>query len=118
MKILVADDSKTMQRIIGNVLKRLNREDVDFADNGQSALDLFKKNKYDVVLTDQNMPYLTGTELIVEIRKKDKKIPIIMITTEGGKNEVIKALRLGANSYIVKPFTPDVLKEKLSNFML
>lgn len=118
MRILVVEDSKTMQRIIGNVLKRLEQENVDYADDGLIASDLFSKNQYDIILTDQNMPNMTGTELISFVRKTNKDIPIIMVTTEGGKSEVIKALKLGANNYIVKPFTPDVLKSKLRNIII
>lgn len=117
MKILVADDSKTMLRIISNTLKRIGEDDIDTALDGQIALQLFNENQYDLILTDWNMPVMNGLELVQNIRKSNKDIPIIMITTEGGKTEVIKALRAGVNNYIVKPFTPQVLKQKLSDII-
>ena len=118
MKVLVADDSKVMLRIIINVLSRLKILDVDIALDGELALELFHKNKYDLILTDMNMPNKTGLELIKAVRTIDKEVPIIMITTEGGRKEVIEALKAGCNQYIVKPFTPDTLKEKLHLFIL
>ena len=116
MRILIVDDSSTMRRIIGNVVQQLgvSKDDFDEAEDGVVAWKLFQeKNNYDVVLTDWNMPNMNGLELVKTIRAKDKKIPIVMITTEGGKGEVITALKAGVNNYIVKPFSADVLKEKL-----
>jgi len=120
MRILIVDDSSTMRRIIGNVVQQLgvSKEDFDEAEDGVVAWKLFKeKNNYDVVLTDWNMPNMNGLDLVKHIRTADKKVPIVMITTEGGKGEVITALKAGVNNYIVKPFSADILKEKLDGLV-
>jgi two-component system chemotaxis response regulator CheY len=119
MRILIVDDSSTMRRIIGNVVQQLGvkKGDFDEAEDGLVAWNLFQKKQYDVVLTDWNMPNMNGLELVKTIRSKDKKIPIVMITTEGGKGEVITALKAGVNNYIVKPFSAEVLKEKLDGLV-
>jgi two-component system chemotaxis response regulator CheY len=118
MRVLIVDDSSTMRRIIGNVVQQLgvSREDFDEAEDGVVAWKLLEQNSYDVVLTDWNMPNMNGLQLVQKIRGEEnnhKGVPIIMITTEGGKGEVIAALKAGVNNYIVKPFSADVLKEKL-----
>jgi two-component system chemotaxis response regulator CheY len=116
MKILVVDDSSTMRRIIVNTLARLGYKDVVQAADGVEAWDAMQANPdIGVVITDWNMPNMNGLELVKKIRAEEKyvDIPIIMVTTEGGKAEVITALKAGVNNYIVKPFTPQVLKEKL-----
>ncbi|ACM92066.1 chemotaxis response regulator [Nautilia profundicola AmH] len=116
MKILVVDDSSTMRRIIVNTLARLGYKDVVQAADGVEAWEVMQANPdIGVVITDWNMPNMNGLELVKKIRaeEKYKDIPIIMVTTEGGKAEVITALKAGVNNYIVKPFTPQVLKEKL-----
>ena len=120
MRILIVDDSTTMRRIIGNVVQQLGvaKDNYDEAEDGVAAWKLFQdNNNYDVVLTDWNMPNMNGLELVKTIRSVDKKIPIVMITTEGGKGEVITALKAGVNNYIVKPFSADVLKEKLDGLV-
>lgn len=117
MKILAVDDSKTMLRIIKNVLLRLNYEDIDVAEDGQEAYEMFINNNYELIITDWNMPVMDGLTLVKEIRKLNADIPIIMVTTEGGKREVITALKAGVNNYIVKPFTPQVLKDKLESIL-
>jgi len=116
MKILVVDDSSTMRRIIKNTLARLGYKDIIEGADGVEAWDALQNNPdTEVVITDWNMPNMNGLELVKKIRaeKKYKDMPIIMVTTEGGKKEVITALKAGVNNYIVKPFTPQVLKEKL-----
>ncbi|MDC0932374.1 response regulator [Arcobacteraceae bacterium] len=120
MRILIVDDSSTMRRIIGNVVQQLGvaKEDFDEAEDGVVAWKLFQdNNNYDVVLTDWNMPNMNGLELVKTIRSVDKKVPIVMITTEGGKGEVITALKAGVNNYIVKPFSAEILKEKLDGLV-
>jgi len=117
LKVLVVDDSKTMLRIITNVLKRLSITDIQTGLDGLEGWELFKNNDFDIVLTDINMPNMNGLELLKAIRKVDSDVPVVMITTEGGKKEVITALKAGCNQYIVKPFTPDILKEKLKNII-
>jgi two-component system chemotaxis response regulator CheY len=116
MKILVVDDSSTMRRIIKNTLARLGYKDVVEAGDGVEAWNALQENSdIGIVITDWNMPNMNGLELVKKIRaeEKYKDVPIIMVTTEGGKKEVITALKAGVNNYIVKPFTPQVLKEKL-----
>jgi len=113
INVLIVDDSKTMLRIIKNTLSRIGVKNIDSAENGEEAFNLFKNKDYDIVLTDWNMPVMNGYQLVLAIRKINQNVPIVMITTEGGKIEVIKALKAGVNNYIVKPFTPQILKEKL-----
>ncbi len=120
MKLLVVDDSSTMRRIIKNTLSRLGHKDVVEAENGAEAWKQLEENKdIDVLITDWNMPEMNGLELVKKVRSKEEyeDMPIIMVTTEGGKAEVITALKAGVNNYIVKPFTPQVLKEKLEDVL-
>ena len=120
MKLLVVDDSSTMRRIIKNTLQRLGRKDILEAEHGLEAWNLMTQNDdIDVLITDWNMPEMNGLELVKKVRAEAKYVdmPIIMVTTEGGKAEVITALKAGVNNYIVKPFTPQVLKEKLEDVL-
>ncbi len=120
MRLLVVDDSSTMRRIIKNTLARLGYKDVLEAEHGLAAWQVMKENDdIDVLITDWNMPEMNGLELVKKVRAEAKyeDMPIIMVTTEGGKAEVITALRAGVNNYIVKPFTPQVLKEKLEDVL-
>lgn len=116
MKILVVDDSSTMRRIIKNTLNHLGYKDLLEAEDGALAWECMTQNSdIGVLITDWNMPNMNGLELVKKVRAEQKyaDMPIIMVTTEGGKTEVITALKAGVNNYIVKPFTPQVLKEKL-----
>ncbi|MDH4945056.1 response regulator [Sulfurimonas sp. C5] len=120
MKLLVVDDSSTMRRIIKNTLARLGYKDIlEGADGveGWNALDA--NPDIEMLITDWNMPEMNGLELVKKVRADERftDLPIIMVTTEGGKAEVITALKAGVNNYIVKPFTPQVLKEKLGAVM-
>lgn len=120
MKLLVVDDSSTMRRIIKNTLGRLGHKEVLEAEHGVEAWQLLSQNPdISVLITDWNMPEMNGLELVKKVRaeKKYEDMPIIMVTTEGGKAEVITALKAGVNNYIVKPFTPQVLKEKLEDVL-
>ncbi|WP_428024126.1 response regulator [Arcobacter sp.] len=121
MKILIVDDSSTMRRIIGNVVMQLgiDKEDFDEAEDGVKAWTMLSKSQYDVILTDWNMPNMNGLDLVKKVRKEGnhQSTPIIMITTEGGKGEVITALKAGVNNYIVKPFNAEILKEKLDGVL-
>jgi len=116
-KVLVVDDSSTMRKIIKNVLIELNIESeyISEAVNGEEAFEKIKTEDFDIVLTDWNMPKMNGLDLVKNIRHfpKSAKTPIIMITTEGCRDEVIDALKCGVNNYIVKPFNGEVLRNKL-----
>ncbi|MBT5934960.1 response regulator [Sulfurimonas sp.] len=120
MKLLVVDDSSTMRRIIKNTLARLGYKDIIEGADGVEGWDQINTNPdVDMLITDWNMPEMNGLELVQKVRADDRfsDMPIIMVTTEGGKAEVITALKAGVNNYIVKPFTPQVLKEKLGAVM-
>ncbi|MCW1359726.1 chemotaxis response regulator CheY [Campylobacter sp. US33a] len=120
MRMLVVDDSSTMRRIIKNTLSRLGHDDVLEAEHGLEAWEILEKDDtIKVLITDWNMPEMNGLDLVKKVRadKKFEDMPIIMVTTEGGKAEVITALKAGVNNYIVKPFTPQVLKEKLEDVL-
>ena len=118
MKILVVDDSLTMRKIIVNSLSRLGFKEVVEADNGKKAFEtLSTGGGADLILTDWNMPEMSGLELIQAVRGSGnevlKKTPVLMITTNSAKEEVVEALKAGVNNYLVKPFTPETLKEKI-----
>jgi len=120
LKLLVVDDSSTMRRIIKNTLARLGYKNVlEGADGVEGWNQMDSNPDIDMLITDWNMPEMNGLELVKKVRADDrfKDLPIIMVTTEGGKAEVITALKAGVNNYIVKPFTPAVLKEKLGAVM-
>lgn len=118
MKILVVDDSSTMRRIIINSLKTMGQEDVIEAGDGVEGVNQMQANSdVGLVLTDWNMPNMNGLEFLTKIRETNKDTPIVMITTEAEKSNVVTAIKAGANNYIVKPFTPDVLKEKIGDFL-
>ena len=115
MKFLVVDDSPTMRRIVINALKSFGYSDVIEAADGELAVDQLNAEKVDFVITDWNMPNMNGLELTQFIRGNDKlkNIPILMVTTRGLKADIIEALKARVNNYVVKPFTPQVLKEKM-----
>ena len=120
MKLLVVDDSSTMRRIIKNTLARLGYKDIlEGADGVEGWNQMDTNPDIEMLITDWNMPEMNGLELVKKVRAdaRFKDVPIIMVTTEGGKGEVITALKAGVNNYIVKPFTPQVLKEKLGAVM-
>ncbi len=116
MKILVVDDSSTMRRIIVNTLNKLGYKNVIEAEHGLDALAKLKENPdVSLILTDWNMPEMDGLTFVQTLRRSKtfNKVPIIMITTMGAKEDIVKALKAGVNNYIVKPFTPQILKEKI-----
>lgn len=119
MKFLVVDDSPTMRRIVLNALKSFGyTENLEAAD-GQEALTVLNENSVDFVITDWNMPVMTGLELTRAIRSdaKLKSLPILMVTTRGLKADIIEALKARVNNYVVKPFTPPILKEKIDSIL-
>ncbi|MCX8054680.1 MAG: chemotaxis response regulator CheY [Ignavibacteria bacterium] len=115
MIFLVVDDSPTMRRIVINALKTFGYNDVIEAGDGQEALEKLHQNKVDFVITDWNMPNMSGLDLTKAIRSDAQlaHLPILMVTTRGLKQDIIEALKARVNNYVVKPFTPQVLKEKL-----
>ena len=113
--IITVDDSSTMRRIIRNTLQKLGFESILEAGNGVEALEVMSKNKVDMIVTDWNMPEMDGLSFVKAVRAKDeyKDLPILMITTEAAKEDILTALRSGVNNYVVKPFTPETLQEKV-----
>ncbi|MEM2145182.1 MAG: response regulator [Candidatus Jordarchaeaceae archaeon] len=118
-RILFVDDSPTMRRIIRNTLEKIGYEDLIEAENGSDALQKLSGQKVDLIITDWNMPEMNGEEFIRALKSEEeyKNIPIIMVTTRGMKDDVMTALALGVNSYVVKPFTPDVIKKKIMELL-
>ena len=114
MKILLVDDSRTIRNIQKNVLKQLNYDDVDEAEDGVKALERFKEQVPDLMLVDWNMPNMDGITLVKKIREINKTVPIIMCTTEAEKSRVLEAIKAGVNNYAVKPFTTGSLGEKIA----
>ncbi|MBL8468649.1 chemotaxis response regulator CheY [Methyloversatilis discipulorum] len=116
MKFLVVDDFSTMRRIVRNLLKELGFTNVDEAEDGVIALQKLKAGEFDFVVTDWNMPNMTGIELLRAIRADAalKALPVLMITAEAKKENIIEAAQAGASGYIVKPFTAGTMSEKLN----
>ena len=115
MEILIVDDYRTMLRIIRNLLKQIGFDNVDEATDGSMALKKMREKSYGLVISDWNMEPMTGLQLLKEVRAdaKLKGTPFIMVTAESKTENVIAAKQAGVNNYIVKPFTPQVLKEKI-----
>lgn len=116
LKFLVVDDFSTMRRIIRNLLKELGYSNVDEAEDGQSALGKLKREHFDFVITDWNMPGMDGLQLLQAVRADENlgNLPVLMVTAEAKKENIIAAAQAGASGYIVKPFTSATLDEKLS----
>ncbi len=115
IKILVVDDFKTMRRIIRNLLKELGFSNVTEAEDGSMALGILKAENFDLVISDWNMPRMEGIELLKRIRQIQQleHLPVLMITAEAKREQVIEAAQHGINGYIVKPFNAATLKEKI-----
>ncbi|MEK6758491.1 MAG: chemotaxis response regulator CheY [Deltaproteobacteria bacterium] len=115
MKILVVDDFSTMRRIIKNILREIGYSNVEEADDGSTALEKLKGGGFDFVVTDWNMPIMPGIELLKAIRLDPvlKETPVLMVTAEAAKENVVIAVQAGVNNYIVKPFTAAALKERI-----
>ena len=114
MKILVVDDFSTMRRIIKNLLKDLGFANIQEADDGSTALPMLQQGDFDFVVTDWNMPGMQGIDLLRAIRADDKlkHLPVLMVTAEAKKEQIVAAAQAGVNGYVVKPFTAATLKEK------
>jgi two-component system chemotaxis response regulator CheY len=115
LKFLVVDDFSTMRRIVKNVLQDLGFNDVTEADDGKTALPLLQEGHFDFLITDWNMPGMPGIELLKAVRSDPKlaKLPVLMLTAEAKREQIVQAAQAGVNGYIIKPFTPATLKEKL-----
>jgi two-component system chemotaxis response regulator CheY len=115
MKILVVDDFSTMRRIVKNLLRDLGFNNCQEADDGSTALPMLKTGSFDFVVTDWNMPGMQGIDLLRAIRADEKlaHIPVLLVTAEAKKEQIIAAAQAGVNGYIVKPFTAATLKEKI-----
>ena len=115
MKILVVDDLSTMRRIIRNLLRDLGFNNADEADDGSTALPMLKTGKYDFLITDWNMPIMEGIDLVRTIRADAdlRELPILMVTAEARREQIVAAAEAGVNGYIVKPFTAQTLEQKI-----
>lgn len=116
MKVLVVDDMVTMRRIVKNILKQLGFGYVDEAENGQEALQKLRTDTFGFVVSDWNMPVMTGIDMLRAIRadEKLKAIPVLMVTAEAQQSNLIEAVQAGVSNYIVKPFTAETMQEKIT----
>jgi len=119
LKFLVVDDFATMRRIVRNLLKESGFGNVEEAEDGAVALGLLKANKFDFVISDINMPNMNGFELLRQIRAQPefRTLPVLMVTAEAKKEDIVNAAQCGASGYIVKPFTKATLEEKLTKII-
>jgi len=115
MKILVVDDFATMRRIVKNLLRDLGFKNTTEADDGATALPLLKNGDFDFLVTDWNMPNMKGIDLLKAIRADEnlKNLPVLMVTAEAKREQIIEAANAGVNGYVVKPFTAETLKAKI-----
>jgi len=116
MNILVVDDFETMRRMIRDILKQLGYENIHEAENGADALGVLKKEKIQFIISDWNMPRMSGIELLKTVRATEewKDLPFLMITAESQKEKIIEAVKYKVSNYIIKPFTPEALMEKIN----
>lgn len=116
MKILVVDDMSTMRRIVKNILKQLGYANVEEAENGEEGLTKLKGGGFGFVVSDWNMPVMTGIDMLRAIRADEaiKKTPVLMVTAEAQQENLVEAVKAGVSNYIVKPFTAETLQEKIN----
>jgi two-component system chemotaxis response regulator CheY len=119
MKFLVVDDFSTMRRIIKNLLNDLGYQDVTEADDGATALPMLQGGNFDFLITDWNMPGMPGLDLLKAVRADAKlaKIPVLMLTAEAKREQIVEAAQAGVNGYVIKPFTAVTLKEKIDKIL-
>ena len=119
MKILVVDDFATMRKVIRNILKQVQYENIVEAEDGLAALNVLKSQKIDFVISDWNMPNMTGYDLLKAVRADAEigKTPFLMVTAESLQENVVAAVKAGVSNYIVKPFTAETLNEKITKIM-
>ncbi len=115
LKFLVVDDFSTMRRIVKNLLHDLGYQNVTEADDGKTALPMLQDGHYDFLITDWNMPGMPGIDLLQAVRSDQKlaKLPVLMLTAEAKREQIVRAAQAGVNGYVIKPFTAITLKEKL-----
>ncbi len=119
MKILVVDDFATMRRIIKNILRQIGYKNIEEADDGDVGLRLLKAQPFDFVISDWNMPKMSGLELLKAVRSDDQlaDLPFLMVTAEAQKENVIEAVKAKVSNYIIKPFTAETLAEKINKIL-
>ena len=119
IKILVVDDFATMRKVIRNLLKQSGYENIAEAEDGVAAMNVLKSTKIDFVISDWNMPNMTGIELLRAVRSNNElsAMPFLMVTAESLKENVVEAVKAGVSNYIVKPFTAEVLGEKIEKIL-
>ena len=119
MKFLVVDDYSTMRRIVKNLLHDLGYANVTEADDGNTALPLLNTGGFDFLITDWNMPGMPGLDLLKAVRASDKlkKMPVLMLTAEAKREQIVEAAQAGVNGYVIKPFTAATLKEKIDKIL-
>ena len=119
MKFLVVDDYSTMRRIIKNLLHDLGYANVTEADDGNTALPMLQNGSFDFLITDWNMPGMAGLDLLKAVRasEKLKKMPVLMLTAEAKREQIVEAAQAGVNGYVIKPFTAQTLKEKIDKIL-
>jgi len=119
LTVLVVDDFSTMRRIVRNVLRELDFKNILEADDGTTAVDVLQSHKVDLIVSDWNMPKMTGLELLKFVRSNDKTkdIPFLMVTAEAQKENIVEAIKAKVSNYIVKPFTASTLAEKLAKIL-
>lgn len=115
IKVLVVDDFSTMRRIVKNILRQLGFNNIVEADDGTTGLGVLQKEKIDLIISDWNMPKMTGLDLLKAVRSDDalKDIPFLMVTAEAQQENIIEAVKAGVSNYIVKPFTAETLGKKI-----
>jgi two-component system chemotaxis response regulator CheY len=119
MKFLVVDDFSTMRRIIKNLLNDLGYQDVTEADDGATALPMLQAGNFDFLITDWNMPGMPGLDLLKAVRADTRlaKMPVLMLTAEAKREQIVEAAQAGVNGYVIKPFTAVTLKEKIDKIL-
>ena len=119
LKFLVVDDFSTMRRIVKNLLQELGYNDITEADDGNTALPLLKAGSFDILITDWNMPGMPGLDLLKAVRADEKlaKMPVLMLTAEAKREQIVEAAQAGVSGYVIKPFTAVTLKEKLDKIL-
>ncbi|MBW1710521.1 MAG: response regulator [Deltaproteobacteria bacterium] len=115
MKVLIVDDFSTMRRILKNILRQLNFNNIIEADDGSTALDLLKRERVDLIISDWNMPKMTGIELLRHVRQTEgiQDTPFLMVTAEAQQDNILEAVKARVSNYVVKPFTAEILGDKI-----